>query len=133
MYIDVYGLASTRCANIAWDFLHKFVPNWELCAAPEDFSEVFELDFIISLQDQFQWMEQHPTRSYSHYFHNTHNEDPRHLIVAWNNDGSLVCGLSLMHIANSDNDWLAIIEDHFNSNIIYGTERPPPMYRTEFG
>ena len=132
MYIDIYALASSRDAALALSFLSNFMPMWSLSIDPDDFSEAFALPKRLNVHEQFQWLTTHPNTSYSHYFANLKGHAPHHLILSWNADTSLSCGLSVTELDKQGQDWRDVLGSYTESAVCFGTEYPPPSSKDEF-
>jgi len=93
--IDCYVLSPVRSAHLATRFLDSFLPDREPSFDADDPSEVLGLPSGASLDVCCTFLVDNPTTEYTLYWRSSATDDPRHAIVAFNSDGSLVLGLSV--------------------------------------
>src|SRR5688572_9673285 len=91
---DCYVLAPERTTKLVLEFLQRFLPEREESFVPEDPAEVLGLPRASSVEEALHHLEQHPSASYTFYWSNRLGGGPYHAIAAFNDDGSLVLGLS---------------------------------------
>jgi hypothetical protein len=135
LLFDCYVLAPERTAKFALRFLDRFLPEREPSFALEDPAEVLSLPPSSPIEDVLLYLEQHPTSAYSMYWRSRSGSDPYHAIVAFNDDGSLVLGLSPATDDHPDvaRGYLRDLERYAGTEpglLLF--EQPPPDSRADF-
>lgn len=93
--IDCYVLSPVRSALVATRFLDSFLPDRERSFAASDPTEVLGLSSDAAFDKIYAYLVGNPQTEYTFYWRSTSSDDPRHAILAFNADGTLVLGLSV--------------------------------------
>ncbi len=93
--IDCYVLSPVRSALIAMRFLDSFLAEREPSFAASDPTEALGLSSDTALDGIFAHLAGNPQTEYTFYWRSTSSDDPRHAVLAFNADGTLILGLSV--------------------------------------
>lgn len=132
---DCYVLAPERNAEWALRLLNRFVPAREPCFDPSDPVDVLGLPVSSSVEDALRYLERNITVAYSMYWRNLDHGEPRHAMLSFNADGSLVVGLSVADDDSGDlpREYLGKLKDFAGTKGgLFLFEHPPPLSREEF-
>jgi hypothetical protein len=130
---DCYVLAQSRSAETALAFLDRFLPQREPTWDPADPADVLGIPAGVSVADILDFLVSHPAKSYTFYWSNVRSEAPYYAILAFNQDASLVLGLSCEEESQQAERWLAEMRAFTSSDHGYwGLEEPPAGSSKEF-
>lgn len=133
--IDCYVMAPERSADLAARFLQHFLPQRAASFAPEDPSEALGLPREVRVAQVLEHLQARRAESYSMYFRNLEECDPRHAAVMFNGDGSLFLMLSV-DAGGGDavaNRFLLEMKQFASASHAYhGWEEPPVCDAREF-
>lgn len=131
---DIYVMAPRRAADLAFDFLDRFLPEHKAEWDPTDPADVLGVSRHATVAEILTYLESHPTSHYTLYWSNLRSAGPSFAILAFNSDGSLVLGLSCKEAENLARRFLADLEEFAGGSRGYwGVEEAPAGSRAEFG
>ena len=129
---DCYVLAPSRSSRLSQAFMDEFVPSRVSTFDPSDPVDVLGVSEGYSPSDLLSHLETNTTVSYSLYYRNTENQPPYYAILAYNNDGSLILGLSCDEDETSAREMLGRLEAFAGSFGYWGVEEAPTISQVEF-
>ena len=130
--IDCYVLAPVRSAVLASRFPDEFLPDREPSFDTNDPIEVLSLSPDADFDIQCTVLGLNDAEEYTFYWRSIQETNPLHAILAFNSDGSLGLGLSLLCPDGSDPEsvvapWLKRLQAFAqNPPRIFGTNFPDP-------
>jgi len=117
---------------LALAFLNTFVPLREPTFDPSDPAETLGLAKDYAFNQIPDHLENNVACHYSWHFRNTRNEPPYIAILAYNDDGSLILGLSGDEEEAAALNLLGRLEAFAGSRGYWGVEEPPQCSRRRF-
>ena len=134
--IDCYALSPVRSPLTATRFLDSFLPDRKPSFAASDPSDVLGLSPDVSLDNIFAYLAGNPPTEYTFYWRSTSSGDPRHAILAFNDDGSLVIGVSVLCPQPSAGDSVEVVAqswcDRLSASVADAdSELPPTLWGGE--